>query len=201
MSRSLKVPSQIETVYNCIENHLKLNLRDVPISYLNEIEFLRCIKSNINLSLDVINDIEVIKEIYIEFCRRIPGLYKWRERTVYIKEREKADMSLLLSELLHAKSITQGYKQIEDWIREGLPHYLAKILCSKCDISYSKSKHQQYFSLWEKLNEKYDLYTLSTIIYARDIRLTKSILKNIMNYPNDDILEISFQKAKEIVGL
>ncbi|MHA1491256.1 MAG: hypothetical protein ACTSRI_16600 [Promethearchaeota archaeon] len=110
-------------------------------------------------------------------------------------------MSLVLSELLHAKSITQGNKEIEDWIREGLPHYLAKMLCIKCGISYSESRHQQYFSLWEKLNEKYELYTLSTIIYAKDIRITRSFLKTIMNYLHDDILEISFQKAKELVGI
>ena len=71
--------TQIETVYLCIEKILKINVRDVPISYLNEIEFLRIIQSNINLSLDVIEDIQVLKEFYVEFCKRIPGLYKWRE--------------------------------------------------------------------------------------------------------------------------
>ncbi len=201
MKNSSDLPAQIEVVYLCIEKYLKINVRDVSISHLNEIEFLRCIKSNINLSLEFFEDIQTLKEFYIEFCKRIPGLYKWREEKIFIKEKEKADMSLVLSELLHAKSITQGNKEIEDWIREGLPHYLAKMLCMKCGIFYSESRHQQYFSFWEILNEKYGLYTLSTILYAKDIRITRSFLKTILNYPDDNILEITFQKAKELIGI
>ena len=201
MSKSSNLEPQIENVYGCIELHLKINVRDVPVLYLNEIEFLRCIKSNVNLSLDYIKDIEALKGFYIEFCKRIPGIYKWREKTVYIKAIERGDMSLLLSELLYAKSITQTHKEIKDWIREGLPHYLAKKLCLKCNIPYSESRHQQHFLLWEKINRKYDLYTLSSIIYAKDIRITIKFLKYIMNYQDDDILTIPYQKAKKLLEL
>lgn len=86
-----------------------------------------------------------------------------------------------------------------DWIKEGLPHYLARILCEKCKIPYSESRHQQFFPIWKIIHEKYNLSVLTTIIYAKNIRITKNMLKNILNYEKDDILEISYQKAKELI--
>lgn len=139
---------------------------------------------------------ERVKRRYQLYCEIIPGFYKWNEKTVYIKNRERYNYSLLLTELLHAKSITQRKKYIEDWVREGLPHYLARLLCYKCNFEYKKTGYQIYFSFWEKIHKKYNLNVLKTILYTNDIKILKQILK----YDKNDILEISFEKAKKLLG-
>ncbi|GAH14962.1 unnamed protein product [marine sediment metagenome] len=93
------------------------------------------------------NDLDNVKERYKFFCEIIPGLYKWKEKTVFIKIEEKYNFGLLLVELLHAKSVTQGHSYIKSCIREGLPHFLAKILSVKCEIHYEGKRISNILSI------------------------------------------------------
>lgn len=130
----------------------------------------------------------------------IPGLYKRREKKIYIKKEKKRDFCLLLAELLHSISIMQHHNEIEDWINEGLIHYLTKILCKKCKIQYIQSEHHKYFEIWKKIHQKYGLEVLLTLLKSQDIRITKRLLNYMFNYEKDDILEISFEKSKNLLN-
>jgi len=129
----------------------------------------------------------------------VPGFYKWKEKKIFIKEAFKSDFSLLLVELLHSKSITQGNSYIKPWISEGLPHFLAKVLCNKCNIDYSDSGHQIYFSIWAQLYNLHGITKLRDILYVDDINVSIGKLKQIFRYNYNDILEISFEKAKDLL--
>jgi len=188
-------------LYNCINYWLEIDVRDVPILYVNDTEYFLCIKKNFTITFDKKRNIDFLIELFRFVCEITPGLYKHDEKKIYIKFKEKNDLCLLLTELLHSKSITQYYKEIDEWIREGLPHYLAKLLCEKCKIQYIESSHSEYFDAWAFIYEKYGLSVLRNILFCSDIRITKGILKSIMNYDKDDILEISFQKAKELMDI
>jgi len=131
----------------------------------------------------------------------IQGLYKWSEKQLYIKFTAKLDSSLLLAELLHSKSITQGNNRIRKWISEGLIHYITKILCYKCELQYNESGHSDYFIVWEKIHQSYDLDILTTIAFSQDIKISMVLLKNIFRYKKDDIMEIQFEKAKSMLNL
>ncbi len=149
----------------------------------------------------------MIKTLYEFFCRNISGIYKRKEKSVIIKKENQFDYSLLLVELLHSKSITQYYNETEDWITEGIPHFIATVICEKCKISrfketnHIKSIWDKYFDVWIKLYKIYGLNFLKTIIYSKDIKITKALLKNAFSYPNEDILTISYKKAKELSEL
>lgn len=184
-----------DTVYRCINSILDLNVTDVPIKYVDPFHFYKKIKSNYPLPKPLYEDVGFVKEHYQLICEIIPGIYKWKERSVIIKNEHIGDFSLLLTELLHSKSITQNHKEIQDWLKEGIPHYLAKYLCMKCKIPYSKSEHSEYFQFWEKIHEKYGLDTIKTILYAEDIRISISIMKTILNYSKNDILSLSFEEV------
>ena len=145
------------------------------------------------------HDIEQIKRRYHLYCEIIPGLYKWKDKIIYIKKKERFDLSLLLTELIHAKSITQGKKYIEDQIKEGLPHYLAKLLCVKCSIPYKESAHRIYFQIWERIHKKFNLKVLVKILFTNNIAISIEILKNIFNNEKKDILEIPFEKAMKLL--
>jgi len=105
-----------------------------------------------------------------------------------------------LVELLHSKSITQGRIDIEDWLREGLPHYLSKNLCQTHDIHYKESAHDVYNELWERIHVKYGLRVLRKILYSDDIKITMELLKKIFNYDKNDILEIPYDRVKELLN-
>ncbi len=188
----------IEIVYNCINLHLKINTRNIPLLYVNLHEFYLCLKSNIQV---LVNNPQLLRELCLHYCEIIPGLYKYREKTVFIKNSHKYDLCLLLTELLHAKSIFQHHKSTEDWIKEGLIHLVAKILCEKCNIEYIPSGHSHFFVIWEHIYREHDLNLLRNIIFAEDIRITKSFLKNLFNYHKDNILEISFEEAKNLLNI
>lgn len=191
MSDALFTQSK-KKVINCIREQLNLDVSDVPVLYVNNFKFYKCIKKNYKLSSESYQDIESIKERYKFLCEVIPGLYKWKDEKIYIKNEAKFDFSLLLAELLHSKSITKGKIQIRKWLSEGLIHYLEKILCEMCNINYIESGHSDYFIIWEKIHKKYSLDVLKTIIFAEDIKITIEILKNIFQYEGADILEITF---------
>lgn len=188
-----------EKVIECTQHYLDLDVRDVPTFYVDNIQFYKCIKNNYQLSSESYNDMELIKERYKLLCEMIQGLYKWKEKKIYIKKEVKYDFSLLLAELLHSKSITQGKNWIRKWISEGLIHSLAKILCNKCDIMYIESGHSDYFVIWERIHERYNLEVLKTILFSQDLRISIEILKHIFRYEKDDILEITFKKAKTMI--
>lgn len=190
-----------EKIYNCIQIYLNLDVRGVPIQYLDNFAFYKCIKSNYNLFLSHNDDIDLIKETYAYYCKIIPGLYKWKEETIYIKETERNDQCLLLTELLHSKSITQGHSEIESWLSEGLPHYLSYLLCKEYNIEYKTSAFIIYFPIWKYLHKKYGFNLISRIIYTKDLNLTISILKNILQYYNNDILTLSTESIMEHLGL
>jgi len=190
----------LERIYQCIEYFLGLNVRDVPIKYLNLIEFYQTIKSNTKLPKELYNDPDFIKEFFRNACDITQGMYKWKEKMVIIKEIHKHDSSMLLTELIHSKSITQNFKEIEDWIKEGIPHYIAKILSEKCKIPYIKSEREKFFVIWDDIYKRYNLELLKTLIYPEDIQITKKLLKQLLNYNKDDILTISFERAKHLLN-
>jgi len=190
---------ELQKVYNCIKNYLQIDVSDVPIVYMNSYDYYRCIKTNVTSALQFHKKPEFLNELYMFYCECVSGLYKRREKRVVIKEESKNDSALLLVELLHAKSIIQNYKITEDWINEGLTHYIAKILCEKCKILYKESGHQKYFTIWEKIYQKYGLDLLKNIIFAEDIKITQKILKLLLNYKRNDVLELSFEKAKALL--
>jgi len=184
---------------NCIKKWLDLDLAEVPILYVDNFEFYKVIKSNYMIEQEYYNNIESLKLRFRYLCEIIQGLYKWKEKSVYIKSNFKTDLSLLIAELLHAKSITQGHHFIKAWIREGLPHYLAKIISQKCNITYNESGYKIYFPIWELLLNKYNINVLKTIFFSDDLKVSIRILKSIFNYNKDDILELSYKRALEIL--
>ena len=178
---------------------MNIDVRDVPIIYVGDFEFYKYIKRNFSLEPERYEDVDQVKQRYRLYCELIPGLYKWKEKAVIIKKNRKSDISLLLVELLHSKSITQGKPYIEDWLREGLPHYLSKLICEKQSIPYAPSAHDIYFRMWKEIHERHGIQVLKKILYVDEIRLTLEILKKIFTYDKDDILEISFQNVKEFL--
>lgn len=190
-----------DKIYTCIYRSLNLDVRNVPIQYLDIIAFYKCIKSNYNLFLSHNDDLDLIKEKYAYYCKIIQGLYKWKEKTIYIKETERNDQCLLLTELLHSKSMTQGHSEIESWLCEGLPHYLSYLLCKECSIEYKPSAFMIYFPIWKFLHKKYGFNLISRIIYTKDLNLSISILKNILQYDNDDILTLSVESIIKYLGM
>ncbi len=193
MSDAIFIQSK-EKVINCIKKYLNIDVIKVPVFYLNNIDFYKCIKHNYKLSSETYQDIKSVKERYKLLCEIIPGLYKWKDEKVYIKNEAKFDFSLLLAELLHSQSITKGKIQIRKWFSEGLIHYLEKILCDLCNLDYVESGHCDYFIIWEKIHYKYSLEVLITIIFAEDIKISIGIMKNIFHYEKDNILELSLSK-------
>ena len=190
-----------ENIYNCISKYLNLYVKDVPIQYVDLIAFYKCIKENYNLFTSHNDNLELIKEIYAYYCKIIQGLYKWKEKTIYIKETKRNDQCLILTELLHSKSITQGHREIESWLSEGLPHYLSYLLCKECNIEYKKSAFIIYFPIWKFLHKKHGFNLISRILYTKDLNLTKSILKSVLLYAKDDILTLSAKSVKNLLGL
>ena len=190
-----------EKIYNCISKFLNLDVKDTPIVYTDFFTFYKCIKTNYHLPLSNNNDLEQIKERYTFYCQNIPGLYKWKEKTIYIKETEKHDQSLLLIELIHSKSITQGHSEIESWISEGLPHYLSFLLCKECEIEYRQSAFSIYFPIWKSIHKKYGFKLISRLIFTKELNLCVSILKNIFQYDKDDILTRSAEFISKHIGL
>ena len=188
-----------EKALNCIKKWLDLDLAEVPVLYVKNFEFYKVIKANYMIEQENYNNIESLKLRFRYLCEIIQGLYKWKEKTIYIKKEFKADLSLLIAELLHAKSITQGHHFIKAWIREGLPHYLAKIVCQECNITYNESGYKIYFPLWEFLLNKYNFDALKTIIYTDNLKVSIKILRYMFNYDKDDILELSYKEAMDLI--
>ena len=185
-------------VINCIKKYLSLDVSDVPVLYVNNFKFYKCIKQNYKLSSESYQDVESIKERYKFLCVSIPGLYKWKDEKIYIKNEAKFDFSLLLAELLHSKSITKGKSQIRKWLSEGLIHYLEKILCENCNINYIESGHSDYFIIWEKIHKKYNIEVLKSILFAEHLLITIELLKQIFRYKKNDILNIPFDEIKQM---
>jgi len=102
-----KYNKNLQKIYECIETHLGINVKDVLIKYVDLIDFYKYIKSNYDLSLNSQENPELIKDMYYFFCKNIPGMYKRKEKSVIIKEEFINDYNLLLIELIHSKSITQ----------------------------------------------------------------------------------------------
>ncbi len=188
-----------DKVIRCIKQNLGLDVSDVPVLYVNNLDFYKCIKNNYRLSSEAYQDLVSVKERYRILCEIIPGMFKWNEEKVFIKIEAKYDFSLLLAELLHSKSVTKGKSTIRKWLSEGLIHYLEKILCELCGIEYIESGHKDYFDIWEKVHKKYNLEVLKTIIFAEDIRITRNLLVTIFKYTGDDILELPFDYIKELI--
>lgn len=198
MNSNDKLISIQNSVYRCINHFLNIATSDVPIEYVTDLEFFRYLKTNSHLSPQYF-EIEDINLFYRTSCEITPGIYKYRERRVIIKIKNKYDSCLLLAELLHSKSITQFHKDTENWIKEGLPHYLAKIICKKCKFQYKDSTHEQFYPLWEYIHEKYGFNVLKTILFPIDIKFTIRTLQWIFNYHKEDILKIPFEKAQELL--
>lgn len=187
--------------YLCIESNLKIdiNARAVQINYLNEYSFYKLLEANRP---------DVPETLLILNWECTQGIYKWNEKEIFIKTSYMFDAGLLLVELLHSRAIFQGKKYVQDWISEGIPHFLAKKLCDICDeIKYTVSENEKSFILfWEKIHhiyEKYGLDIFITILYPSNSRIELSILllKGIFNYTRDDILTIEFEEAQKKLSL
>ncbi|HUX99977.1 MAG TPA: hypothetical protein VMV49_10525 [Candidatus Deferrimicrobium sp.] len=198
MNSNSKLNEIKNSIYKCTNQFLKIEVSDVPIEYVNDLEFFRYLKSNSHLSPEYF-EIEDVNLFYRMSCEITPGIYKYREKKVIIKTENKFDSCLLLTELIHSKSITQFYQVTEKWIKEGLPHYIAKVICKKCKFSYRDSTHKEFFPLWEFIHKKHGFDVLITILYPIDIKFTKKTLKLIFNYNKEDILEITFEKAQDLL--
>lgn len=188
-----------EKVLSCIKKCLNIDFRDVPIYYIENFNFYKIIKRNYIIEKELYNDIERVKERYKLLCEIIQGLYKWKEKRVIIKLQEKFNAGLLVVELLHSKSITQGHSYIKSWIREGLAHFLAEIICKKCNIEYSDSGYKHYYPLWQQIYERYGINVLKTILYAENLKISVDILKSGLNYHKEDVLELPFNKALKLL--
>ena len=123
------------------------------------------------------------------------GLYKWKEKSIFIKKDSKYDFGLLLVELIHSQSITQGNPKIKKWISEGLPHFLAKKFCESCGIYYRESGYRKYISFWKDISKHFDVTLLKSTLFRTTINQAISELNQIFNYQKSDILEIDFKEA------
>lgn len=189
-------------ICNCVKKNLNVNVDMISVFHLCDEEFLKIIKSNIEKKIfgeyDIIEyQISVIKHFF-----QTPGLYKCSENAVFIKNNEKDDLSLLLAELIHSKSITRSKRYVEDWIREGIPHYIAKVLCEICEIEYSGSAHEEFFVIWERVHRiKGSIEDLLKINFAPYIKISRARLEILFRYEESvDILTIPFKKAKTLVN-
>ena len=196
MNPIIPYDQNLEKVYRCIKYYLGIEVRDVPLKYLDLKKFYLCIRSNTVLDQELYEIPNFVKSYFINQCEIIPGLYKKKEKKVVIKEGNENDYSLILSELIHSKSITQYYKDIENWMCEGLPHFIARILSIKCNIPWSPSEWEKFFNFWNEIYQKYNLRTLKRLIYSQDIQITKKLMKIILNYKKDDILTLPFDIVK-----
>lgn len=193
-----------EIVYRCIETYLNLNVRNVPIDYLNFHDFVFCIKKNFPLLKRVYESPEAIRRLFQDTCDIIKGLYKKRERRIKIKFEYIDDYYTLLSELIHSQSITQYHKEIELWISEGITHYLAKILSEKCNIEYTGTGYERFFVVWKRIHHKHQdsiIDIFKSILFPFDIQITIRLLQEILPYEEDDILTITFEEIKNKMGI
>lgn len=190
-------------ICNCIKKNFNINVDMISVFHLCDEEFLDVIKNNIEKKIFGEHDNREYQLSVIRHFLQTPGLYKCSENAVFIKENEKDDLSLLLAELIHSKSITRSKKYIEDWIREGIPHYLAKVLCEICKVEYSGSGHEEFFVIWERIHHiKGSIEELLKINFAPYIQMTRARLEILFRYEeNIDILTIPFKKAKTLVNL
>ena len=187
-----------EKVYNCIARSLRVDVRNVPIFYVSLNRFYHIIKAN--LKKKHLNNPYLIEKLTLSYLKIVPGLWKRDEQRVYIKETFSHDFCLLLSELLHSKSIIQQDNYAKEWIKEGLPHYIAKLLCEMCGIRYIKSEHSKYFQFWERIYRKTGLNFLRNILFAQRIEIAKALLKSFLGYEREDIFELSFEDARDLLS-
>lgn len=187
-----------ERVYICIEKNINfnINIRDVPISYLGAVDFYKSIENNYPEAS------ETRINLHWKYDQ---GIYKWNEEKVIIKTDDRFNPGLLLVELLHSQTIFKGKKYVEDWIKEGIPHYLAKEISSICGLEYQVSLSEKDFLLfWKKIHrmlEKKDFDIFTTILYTTRIEISIKTLKEIFNYPKDDILELDFEEVKKHLSI
>ncbi len=187
---------QRENVLKCIHQHLGLDARNVEVAYVDDFEFYKLIKSNHKIDSVHYKNLEDVKERYRLICNATLGFNKWKERRVVIKINQKFNFGLLLVELLHAKSITQRKTFIKPWIREGLTHFIARVLCFKCDIEHEENTlYRLYFPLWERIYDEVGLNKLRQVLFVENIQESIKTLKQVFNYTDDDILEIPYGKA------
>jgi hypothetical protein len=73
---------------------LKIKTDDVPIFYLNSLEYYKCIKSNSTLPNSYFENIEFVKQLYINACEITPGMYKYKEKKIVIKSENNKDFGL-----------------------------------------------------------------------------------------------------------
>jgi len=186
-------------ICKCINHYVGIDVKDVPVKYVGILDFYYCIKHNYSLDLEFFTT-DQIKERYAYLCQIVNGLYKWQEKIIYIKQQFKYDFSILLVELLHSKSITQGNNNIQLWIREGLPHFLAKVLCRRCNFVSQSSGYVEYVQFWENIAKRHGFEFLKSILYEGTLQDLKNTLSLLFNYDEEsNILEVPFQKiSKEL---
>jgi len=190
-------------ICNCIKKNFNINVDMISVFHLCDEEFLEIIKSNIEKKVFGEYDNREYQISVTKHFLQTPGLYKCSENAVLIKKNEKDDLSLLLAELIHSKSITRSKRYVEDWVREGIPHYLAKVLCEICGIEYSGSAHEEFFVIWERVHRiKGSIEDLLKINFAPYIQMARARLKILFRFEDSvDILTIPFKKAKTLVNL
>ena len=186
-----------EKVFNCIETNLQTNIdvRNVNISYLGDYSFHKAIKRNYPQAT------EILINLYREYDQ---GIYKHIEHIVLIKRAEMFNASVLLVELLHSRAIFQGKKYVQDWINEGIPHYLAYELCRICGIDYQVSlSEKDHLIFWNRIHKRYYQYGLplfELILYPITIDQSIEMLSRILRYSKYNILELEFEEAQKHIS-
>lgn len=183
-----------ERVYTCIETNLYTNIdvRNVRISYPGDFNFHKAIKRNYPQAT------ETLINLYWEHDQ---GIFKHSEQIVLIKRAEMFNPSVLMVELLHSRAIFQGKKYIQDWITEGIPHYLAYELCKICGMEYQVSLSEKDYLIFRskihRMHYQYGLSLFESILYPVAIDYSNEILRKILRYSKYYILELEFGEAQK----
>jgi len=193
MSISSFLKNLQERVFLCIETHLQtnLNIRNVTISYIGDLSFYHAIETNFPGATET---------LILLYSENDQGIYKHNEHVVLIKTSEMFNPDVLMVELLHSRAVFQGKKYIQDWIKEGVPHYLAYMLCRICGFEYQLSLSEiNYFNFWHKIYRTHyeqGLSLLESILYPTIFYQSIITMKNVLHYPKDDVLELEFEEAQ-----
>ena len=189
-----------DKVITCIARSLDINVEHVPVLHVKPFRYFEIIYDNNKRKyLPLQSDFKFIRKRSLLDWEITPGLWKRHEKKVYIKEAHKLDFGILLAELLHSKSVIQEDESANDWINEGLPHYLAKLLSEKCGIRYEEGGHGIYFPFWERIYREKGFDFLRNILFAPYIELAKTLLKKFLEHEDGNIFELSWEEVQNIL--
>ena len=98
-------------INSIIKSFLNIEVSNVPIHYIENLEFYKCIKRNFPLESEKYDNIERVKDVYRYYSKIIPGLYKWNEKAVFIKKEER------FSDLIKDDILELPFSKVKDLIK------------------------------------------------------------------------------------